>query len=444
MKQLKLFPKIFLYTLLLMVFITSVALGTTYILGTAPTGKSISGSIAPRPAPTADIIPSAAATGVPSEDTSTTLSPLPPNLEHQTSAFFSINADTAVAIPAQNLTPATNPAADTVNSITVIPSYSLVRFGNLVGSTILQAIPVVLAICVAISALCALVFSRIIANPIRKISAATEEMSALTPNALCPVSSGDEIGALAEHVNSLYGSLLSNIQSLEEEKQRVEESEKSKIDFLRSASHELKTPVTALNAMLENMMLGVGKYKDSARYLPRCKEMCDRLSLMIRDILEASRLQSTEVEETPVATELRPFLEKLSAPYEELAALDGLDFSLNISGCATLPPVQFSKALSNVLGNAVTYTHQGGRVAVFCDGETLTVFNSCTPIPSENLAHIFEAFYRPDWSRNRQDGGNGLGLYITAGILEKLGYAYSFVPAENGAGMLFSLRFISP
>ncbi|MEG2959377.1 MAG: HAMP domain-containing sensor histidine kinase, partial [Oscillospiraceae bacterium] len=179
-------------------------------------------------------------------------------------------------------------------------------------------------------------------------------------------------------------------------------------------------------------------------YLPRCKEMCDRLSLMIRDILEASRLQSAEVEEAPVATELRPFLEKLCAPYEELAALDGLDFSMDVTGTATLPTVQFSKALSNVLGNAVAYTPAGGRVAVSCDGQTLTVFNSCTPIPEENLAHIFEAFYRPDWSRNRQDGGNGLGLYITAGILEKLGYAYSFVPAENGAGMIFSLRFISP
>ncbi|MEG0756571.1 MAG: HAMP domain-containing sensor histidine kinase, partial [Oscillospiraceae bacterium] len=381
---------------------------------------------------------------VPSEETSMTLSPLPPDFENQTSAFFHINADTAVAIPAQNLTAATNPATGTVDSIAVTPSYSLVRFGNLVGSAILQAIPVVLTICVVISALCALVFSRIIASPIRKISAATEEMSALTPDALCPVSSGDEIGALAEHVNSLYGSLLSNIQSLEEEKQRVEESEKSKIDFLRSASHELKTPVTALNAMLENMMLGVGKYKDTAHYLPRCKEMCDRLSLMIRDILEASRLQSAEVEEAPVATDLRPFLEKLCAPYEELAALDGLDFSLDVTGTATLPTVQFSKALSNVLGNAVAYTPAGGRVAVSCDGQTLTVFNSCTPIPEENLAHIFEAFYRPDWSRNRQDGGNGLGLYITAGILEKLGYAYTFAPAENGAGMIFSLRFISP
>ncbi|MEG0597654.1 MAG: hypothetical protein RR502_06375, partial [Oscillospiraceae bacterium] len=94
MKNLKLFPKIFLYTLLLMVFITSVALGTTYLLGTAPVGKSISGSIAATPAPTTDVLPSATpAAEVPSEDTSMALSPLPPDFENQTSAFFHINAD---------------------------------------------------------------------------------------------------------------------------------------------------------------------------------------------------------------------------------------------------------------------------------------------------------------------------------------------------------------
>ena len=64
--------------------------------------------------------------------------------------------------------------------------------------------------------------------------------------------------------------------------------------FLRAASHELKTPVTALNATLENMILGVGKYQDCTAFLPECKEMVEQLANMIHDILETSRLKKCQ------------------------------------------------------------------------------------------------------------------------------------------------------
>ena len=71
-----------------------------------------------------------------------------------------------------------------------------------------------------------------------------------------------------------------------------------KLNFLRSASHELKTPVTALNAMLENMILKVGKYGDYEEYLPLCKERTEQLSKMISEVLDASKLGSTVAEKT--------------------------------------------------------------------------------------------------------------------------------------------------
>ncbi|MEG1720225.1 MAG: HAMP domain-containing sensor histidine kinase [Pseudoflavonifractor sp.] len=430
MKTLKLFPKIFLYTLLLMVFITTVALGTTYFLGTAPMGSSISVSVGTS---------AVHVTPAPSESAALTsqLIPLEPT---ETSAFYSINSDTNVAIPAMNVVPSL--PAETLDAAQIIPSasYSLVRFGNLVGGAIAQAIPLVAVVCLLLSALCALLFSRMIAGPIRGISAATEQMSALVPEALCPVQSGDEIGMLAEHVNALYESLLATIHSLEEEKQRVEASEKSKVDFLRAASHELKTPVTALSATLENMVLGVGSYRDYETYLPRCKAMCDRLSGMVCEILDASRAPALE----PATTfSLAHLLDDLCAPYAELAAAEGLVFTAQTAapGSFCLPAQALKQALGNVLGNAVTYTPQGGRVSVNWDGRTLTAENTCTPLTTEQLGHIFEAFYRPDWGRDRADGGNGLGLYISAGILDRLGLSYRFLPNENKDGMIFSVDF---
>lgn len=87
-------------------------------------------------------------------------------------------------------------------------------------------------------------------------------MAKMEKNAACDIISKNEIGVLADNINYLYQSLLLAIYNLEIEKQNVRESEKSKIEFLQAASHELKTPVTALNANLENMILGTGKYKD--------------------------------------------------------------------------------------------------------------------------------------------------------------------------------------
>ncbi len=75
------------------------------------------------------------------------------------------------------------------------------------------------------------------------------------------------------------------IRNLEEEKDKVQLVEKEKIDFLRTASHELKTPVTELNATLENMILKIGEYSDYESYLPRCKEITEQLAEMIKDIL---------------------------------------------------------------------------------------------------------------------------------------------------------------
>ena len=70
---------------------------------------------------------------------------------------------------------------------------------------------------------------------------------------------------------------------------------------------------------------------------------------------------------------------------------------------------------------------------------TLTVENECIPIDKQQLAHIFEPFYRPDFSRNSDSGGNGLGLYIVSTIFSSLHISYEFLPTESQKGMCFSI-----
>lgn len=218
--------------------------------------------------------------------------------------------------------------------------YTSLNVTDYVTQTVLRALPLSLICCVIISIACSFVFSRKITVPIKQIGAVTEQMARMERDAACKISSKDEIGILADNINHLYQSLLSAIESLEIEKQRVSESERSKADFLRVASHELKTPVTALNATLENMILGVGKYKDYDTYLPECREMTGCLADMIHDILETSKAEMSAENEEAVETDLSEMLSSMCEPYMLIARTKGIDFCLELPDSfeAVLPP----------------------------------------------------------------------------------------------------------
>ncbi len=311
-----------------------------------------------------------------------------------------------------------------------------------VTQTVLRALPLSLICCVIISISCSFVFSRKITVPIKQIGAVTEQMARMERDAACKISSKDEIGILADNINHLYQSLLSAIESLEIEKQRVSESERSKADFLRVASHELKTPVTALNATLENMILGVGKYKDYDTYLPECREMTGHLADMIHDILETSKAGMIAENEEVAEGDLSEMLSSLCEPYMLIAKAKGIIFRLGLPDSfeTVLPPQMFGKAVSNILANAVAYTESGRTVSVYFDGRDILIENECVPIPKEALRHIFEPFYRPDFARDRDKGGNGLGLYIVDTLLREMNIPHSFCPMEEPQGMRFIIH----
>lgn len=309
-------------------------------------------------------------------------------------------------------------------------------------SAVLMILPFTAILCMVISVLFALAYSRMFTRPIQRISAATEQMRELEPDAHCPNDTQDELGMLADNVNSLYQTLLSTIQTLEQEIEKVEAADIQKSNFLRAASHELKTPVTAVSVMLENMLLGIGKYKDRDTYLARCKELTDRLAQMIKEILDASRAEfAGEQEQTDFL--ITDVLGTVMEPYQIIAKAKGIAFSVDESEPYTvhLPQGMIEKAISNILANAVSYTKPDGVIHISCKGRQLVIENECTPIPPEHLDHIFEPFYRPDYGRDRAAGGNGLGLYLVSTILKSLNISYTFAPSENIDGMSFQIFF---
>lgn len=329
--------------------------------------------------------------------------------------------------------------SDGAGSITAIVSRQHIEDAV---SAVLMILPFTAILCMAISVLFALAYSRMFTRPIEQISAATEQMRELEPDVHCQSDTQDELGVLAGNVNSLYQTLLSTIQTLEQEIEKVEAADIQKSNFLRAASHELKTPVTAVSAMLENMILGVGKYKDRDTYLAKCKALTDRLAQMIKEILDASRAEfAGEQEQTDFL--VADILETVMEPYQIIAKAKGIAFSIDETEAYTvhLPQGMIEKAISNILANAVSYTKPDGVIHISCKGRQLIIENECTPIPPEHLTHIFEPFYRPDYGRDRVAGGNGLGLYLVATILKSLDIPYSFSPSKDIEGMSFQIIF---
>lgn len=273
-------------------------------------------------------------------------------------------------------------------------------------------------------------YSRKITNPIIKMLKVTTDMKERKPEAVFEVHTGDELEMLAGHMNEVYECLLSTIQELDEEKERMIEIEKSKTVFLRSASHELKTPLAGLRILLENMQYRIGRYKDRDTYLGKAVEKVDELTEMVKQILETSKKQEKLQDKSFfVKDEIGRILEQ----YQMQTADKNLIVKLQIpeESVVSMKEDSFGQVWSNLISNAVRYTPAGGKITIGTDETRMWIENTCKPLSEEELKYIFEPFYRTKETRNQQ-GGSGLGLYVITEVLKKEGFKYGFESVEDG------------
>ena len=307
-------------------------------------------------------------------------------------------------------------------------------------SVLLLILPVALVLCLLLSAVAAYFYAKSITKPIRDIAQAMVSMQSLTPEAACRTDRNDEIDILARNVNDMYQQLLSTISHLEHEIETVGRSELEKLDFLLLASHELKTPVTAVRGMIDGLIYHVGVYKDRDTYLRECQKSLEGLTELICRILETSKMDITEASKEKRLTDIGLLIGETAEPYLAIAQSRNIQMILanEDSFQSVVPAELIKKALSNILSNAVKYTKPEHTIRIYLKDQSVTIENECEPLSEEELSHIGEPFYHP--SGYEQDkGSSGLGLYLTDRILSACGLSYDFVPYENG--MRFTLYF---
>ena len=306
-----------------------------------------------------------------------------------------------------------------------------------VSVVLFHVLPYVLLFCIILSAFVSFIYAKTITAPIKAISQATVGMRALDKNAKCSIESSDEIGELAGNINQLYGRLLSTINDLQSEMQNVTAADKEKIDFMLTVSHELKTPLTSVKGMLEGMIYNVGIYKDRDEYLTRCLENIDALTALLNEILNASKLKLSPSPDDYSDISIFIFVKNVTTAYEMIALSKQVNIDIDIMKNISyeLPSGMFAKALSNIISNAVKFTALGGTVKIYTDNHKLIIENTCSPLSPEETHRAFEPFYKIS-----ENGGHGLGLYLTERILKVCGLPFEFVPYDEGMRFIIYMK----
>jgi two-component system, OmpR family, sensor histidine kinase SenX3 len=219
-------------------------------------------------------------------------------------------------------------------------------------------------------------------------------------------------------------------------------------DFVANVSHELKTPATSLRLLAESLEETIDKDPIQARlFAAQLKKETERLSQLITDLLDLTRLESQERVENPVPVDVRGVLMTVLARMRRVARKKNITLQWKRFGRAAQYTVrgdetQLTSMFTNLVDNAVKYTPPGGRVDVTggFEGSEIAIRVSDTGIgiPQATLPRIFERFYRVDKARSKETGGTGLGLSIVKHVAENHGGRVT-VESTLGEGSTFTV-----
>jgi len=290
----------------------------------------------------------------------------------------------------------------------------------------------------AVAAALAIVASRSLIRKVTEMSEIATEIRKGSLERRIPVSSKDELGALAENLNGM-------VAKLNEDITRLRKLERVRSEFLGNVSHELRTPIFAMQGMLETLAQGALEDKEVSRdFVERALANTRRLNTLLGDLIEISRIESGEMKMSFRYFDLTEFLRTTIAELVPTARQKNIELTIEgekeeVQGFGDKE--RLKQVMVNLIDNAIKYTPAGGRIAVTCreegNGVRITVRDTGVGIPAEHLPRIFERFYRVDRERSREAGGTGLGLAIVKHIVEAHGSNVE-IESEVGRGSTFS------
>ncbi len=304
--------------------------------------------------------------------------------------------------------------------------------GDFLG-TLLTALALAAIAAIVTSLAISLFVARRITIPLQHMTQASQRISTghyAERIEVAPVHRADELGRLAASINALAVAL--------------EQTERRRLEVIGDVAHELRTPIATLEGYLEGLLDGV--VEPTPDTLAMLHTQAGRLRRLVGDLQELSRAEARQI---PLA--LQPIapqrlVQSALEPLEGQFAEKGLELDIHLP--EDLPqvmadPARAMQILTNLLVNALRYTPAPGKIEMVVSREgdmvAFRVTDTGVGLTPEQLAHIFERFYRVDKSRSRALGGSGIGLTIAQSLARAMGGDIRVASAGLGQGSSFTL-----
>ncbi len=284
----------------------------------------------------------------------------------------------------------------------------------------------------------ALTFSETTSRSLRELAHASQRLSDGDLKARVRVASRDEVGDLAAAFNTMA-------QQLEASSARQRDLEQARKELVTAVSHDLRTPIASIRAMVESINDGVVSDQETVkRYLKTTQTEVERLTQLVNDLFELSQMDAGQVqlhlEAASVQTVIAETLEGMSP--------QAMARKLTLQGAVDgdVPPVvmdqrRIQRVLYNLVQNAIRHTPPDGAISIraFDAGAEVQVevIDTGEGISASELGKLFQRSYRQEQSRTRKSGGAGLGLSIAKGFVEAHG-GRIWAESIQGKGSVFS------
>ncbi len=320
-----------------------------------------------------------------------------------------------------------------------------------------QALIVIGLIILLISAFIASYISKKFTNPIVELNDITNKMARLDFSQKYRIAdTDDEINELGKNINTMSDKLEGTIKQLRENNSELEKDieEKSKIDemrkqFISDVSHELKTPIALIQGYAEGLLENVNTDDESRKfYAEVILDESNKMDTLVKQLLELMKLEYGKREfnnETFNIVELiNEVIRKCKVMIEEKNIT--IDFEANKPVMVNADDFYIEQVVTNYFTNAIKHTievNKEKKIKITIEEKDnkirVSVFNTGNPIPEEHLNKIWGRFYKEDTSRNRTDGGTGIGLALVKAIMNNYKNDYGVINKENGVEFYFEL-----
>lgn len=312
----------------------------------------------------------------------------------------------------------------------LLVSVSIQDVVDLIADAVMQYTFLALGIMVVLIAV-SIIVSRFISQPIAQMTEAIARMGNGEFNVRTKIRGNSEIARMAKTFDNMS--------------EQLENVERQRQEFVANASHELKSPLSAIKILTESLLYQQGVPEETYReFLADINQQIDRLNTLLDDLLILAQSDRTNVvmryTDEWLDTLIADCVKTLTPLAQEKEITINLPDNRLQVRCDRL---KLSTALINLISNGIKYTPPGGSVTIFIESEdgwvTITVSDTGIGIPDEDRAHIFERFYRVDKARSRDTGGTGLGLAIVQQIIRLHGGEITLGP-KGGVGTTFIVR----